>query len=259
MAHENMAVRPGRSAIGNVIHIVVHRGATAQKRNSMTSFDPTWFGYGALAALLTASFVARVDHVRLGLAIAALLALPVAILGWNGGGYTLLILAILIVNLGLIARLWLSRRNVRFSGEEQQLRSRHFDGLDVVAARALIDQGHWISARRGEVLIHENEAAPCLFYLSEGTATVRREGRDVGVLGDGALIGEATVLDGAHATGTVVLTSDSRLWFIPAAALRAYLAVNPGVAGALHDGFARALRGKLASANSRIAERAPIS
>lgn len=225
----------------------------------MASFDPAWFGYGALLVLLAASLVARVDHVRIGLAIAALLALPVAIFGWHGTGYSLLILAILLVNLGLIARLWLNRTKVSFSAEEQALRDRHFDGLGPVAARALIDQGHWISARRGEMLIRENEAAPCLFYLAEGTAAIHRDGQDVGALADGALIGEATVLDGTHATGTVVLTSNSRLWFIPAAGLRAWLAARPDVAAALHEGFARALRGKLASANARIADRPPIS
>ena len=224
----------------------------------MTGFDPALFGYGALVVLLAASLVARVDHVRIGLAIAALLALPVAIFGWHGTGYTLLIVAILLVNLGLIARLWLGGSKVRFSAEEQLLRDRHFERLGPAAARALIDHGHWISARRGEVLIREDEAAPCLFYLAEGAAAVRRDGQDVGAVADGALIGEATVLDGTHATGTVVLTSASRLWFIPAAGLRAYLAAQPEVAAALHEGFARALRGKLASANARIADRPPL-
>src|SRR3546814_1999009 len=69
-------------------------------------------------------------------------------------------------------------------------------------------QGHWISARRGEVLIRENQAAPSLFYLAEGRALIQRDGADVGTLADGALIGEATVLDGAHATGTVTLRSE---------------------------------------------------
>lgn len=225
----------------------------------MANFDPTWFGYGALIVLLAASLVARVDHVRLGLAVAALLALPVAVLGWRGSGYTLLIIAILLVNLGLISRLWLGNAKVAFSAEEQQLRDLHFGSLGPVHARALIDQGNWISAKRGEILVRENEAAPCLFYLAEGTAEIRRDGADVGALADGALIGEATVLDGAHATGTVVLTSNARLWFVPAAGLRTYLAANPGVAGALHEGFARALRGKLASANTRIADMAPIA
>lgn len=225
----------------------------------MANFDPAWFGYGALIVLLAASLVARVDHVRLGLAIAALLALPVAILGWSGSGYTLLILAILLVNLGLIARLWLGKAKVSFSDEERELRERHFGRLSPQSARALIDQGNWISARRGEVLIRENEAAPCLFYLSDGTAAIRRDGADVGTLGPGELIGEATVLDGAHATGTVVLGSNARLWFIPAAGLRTWLEAHPDVAGTLHEGFARALRGKLASANTRIAEMAPIA
>lgn len=225
----------------------------------MANFDPAWFGYGALVALLVASLVARVNHVRLGLAVAALLALPVALYGWRGTLFTLLILAILLVNLGLIARLWLQGSQVRFSREEQELRDLHFQGLSPATARTLIDEGFWISAKRGEVLIRENEAAPCLFYLAEGRAAIRRDGADVGSLADGALIGEATVLDGAHATGTVVLTSNARLWFIPAAGLRAYLGTHPDVAGALHEGFARALRGKLASANGRIAGAASLS
>ena len=104
-----------------------------------------------------------------------------------------------------------------------------------------------------------SQAAPSLFYLSEGQAAIVRNGIEIGKLADGALIGEATVLDGANATGTVTLASNARLWFVPAAALRAYLAANPGIAGALHEGFARALRGKLASANTRIAERPTIS
>lgn len=225
----------------------------------MANFDPTWFGYGALVVLLAASLVARIDHVRFGLAVAALLALPVAILGWRGGGFTLLILAILLVNLGLIARLWLGNAKVSFSSEEQELRQRHFARLAPADARALIDQGHWISAKRGEVLIRENQAAPSLFFLAEGAALIQRDGADVGLLDDGALIGEATVMDGSHATGTVTLSTNARLWFVPAAALRAYLAANPAIAGALHEGFARALRGKLASANARIADRAPVS
>src|SRR3546814_16121617 len=95
----------------------------------------------------------------------------------------------------------------------------------------LIDQGHWISARRGEVLIRENQAAPSLFYLAEGRALIQRDGADVGTLADGALIGEATVLDGAHATGTVTLTANARRGFVPAAALRTDLRSGEGRVG----------------------------
>lgn len=221
----------------------------------MTSFESAWFIYGALLLLLATSFVVRIDYVRIGLAAAALVAVPLVLIREPDLGYGTLVLAILVVNLGILARLWLRQQQVRFSVEEEALRREHFGGLNAIAARGLIDQGHWISAKRGEVLIRENQAAPSLFYLAEGQATIRRDGADVGRLSDGALIGEATVLDGTHATGTVVLAGNARLWFVPAAALRAYLAANPGIASALHEGFARALRGKLASANTRIADR----
>ena len=225
----------------------------------MASFDSAWFLYATLLLLLATSFVVRIDYARIGLAAAALVALPLTLFRGSDFGYSLLVLAILVVNLGILARLWLRGTNIRFSAEEEELRRQHFSGLNAAVARDLIDQGHWISAKRGEILIRENQAAPSLFYLAEGQAGILRDGVEVGKLSDGALIGEATVLDGAQATGTVQLASNARLWFVPAAALRAYLAANPGVAGALHEGFARALRGKLASANTRIADPPPLS
>ncbi|GAO77316.1 MULTISPECIES: cyclic nucleotide-binding domain-containing protein [unclassified Sphingopyxis] len=225
----------------------------------MANFESAWFVYGVLLLLLATSLVVRIEYARIGLAAAALVALPLTLFRGGDVGYGLLVLAILAINIGILARLWLGGANIRFTAEEEELRRQHFPGLGAMVARDLIDQGNWISARRGEVLIRENQAAPSLFYLAEGKATILRDGVEIGKLSDGALIGEATVLDGTHATGTVLLGTNARLWFVPAAALRAYLAANPGIAGALHEGFARALRGKLASANTRIADRPSIS
>ncbi|MGB7409523.1 MAG: cyclic nucleotide-binding domain-containing protein [Sphingopyxis granuli] len=224
----------------------------------MAHFDSAWFGYAALLLLLATGFAVRIDHVRIGIALAALLALPMALFGRGLAGAALLLALLALVNLGLGLRGWIRDTRIAFSPEEQQLRQLHFGGLGPVEARRLIDQGHWISARRGEVLIRENEAVPSLFYLAEGEAAIQRDGADVGLLSDGALIGEATVLDGANATGTVTLATRARLWFVPAEALRSYLAANPGIAAALHEGFARALRGKLASANIRLADWTPL-
>lgn len=224
----------------------------------MANFDPAWLGYAALFILLAVSFAVRPEVVRAGLALAALLALPPALLSTHGMIAGLALIAILLANVAFGWRDWLRDSMIRFSPEEQLLRSQHFDRLSPAEARRLIDQGHWISARRGEILIRENQATPSLFYIARGTATVLRDGNDVGVVSDGALVGEATVLDGSNATGTVALSTDTRLWFVPAAVLRAYLAANPAIASALHEGFARALRGKLTSANARIAERAPL-
>jgi len=225
----------------------------------MANFDPAWFGYGALLLVLATSFASNLLHVRIGLALAALVALPVVLFHAPGAGYILLVALILLANTGQLARSWFGDTQIRFSPEEQELRRLHFEGLGSSNARRLIDQGHWISAKRGEVLIREDQAAPSLFYLADGAVVIRRDGIDVGSLAGGALIGEATVLDGAHATGTVILSSNARLWFVPAASLRSFLGANPDIAAALHEGFARALRGKLASANARIADLPPIA
>lgn len=222
-------------------------------------FDPIWLGYGALLSLLAASLATRMDAMRLGLAVAAGLALAAAVLAGRDIGLVLLLGIIFAINAALLARLWLRDAAVRFTPEEQALRRLHFDTLSQAEARRLIDQGHWVSARRGEVLIREDQAVPSLFYLARGAAAIHREGVEVGLLSDGALIGEATVIDGSNATGTVSLKEDTRLWFVPAAALRTYLTANPDIAAALHEGFARALRGKLASANTRLSEKAPLS
>ncbi len=217
----------------------------------MANFEFAWFVYGALLLLLATSFVVRIDYVRIGLAAAALVAVPLVLFREPDVGYGMLVLAILVVNLGILrgcgcaSDRFAFRRRRRRCGASISARSTQWQ------ARGLIDQGHWISAKRGEILIRENQAAPSLFYLAEGQATIQRDGAEVGKLSDGALIGEATVLDGTHATGTVLLGSNARLWFVPAAALRRDLAANPAIASTLHEGFARALRGKLASANTR--------
>lgn len=209
--------------------------------------------------LLATAFARQIRHVRFGFAAAAALALPTAFFASPSPVYVVIVAAILLVNLGLLVQELLGDKKIHFSAEEQELRRLHFVGLGPSAARRLIDQGHWISARRGEVLICENQAASSLFYLAEGEATVQREGVDVGIVSGGALIGEATVLDGGQATGTVMLAGNARLWFVPAEALRSYLAANPAIAASLHQGFARALRGKLANANARIADRPPLT
>src|SRR3546814_19793559 len=87
-----------------------------------------------------------------------------------------LLVAILILNLVLAARVWYRDAGIRFTAEELALRSLHFDGLSAASARRLIDQGHWISARRGEVLIRENQEAPSIFYLEIGRASCRERG-----------------------------------------------------------------------------------
>src|SRR3546814_19921609 len=90
--------------------------------------------------LLATSFVVRIDYARVGLAAAAFVALPLTLFRESDLIYSLLVLAILAVNIGILARLWLRGTKVRFSAEEEALRGEHFAGLGAAAARDLIDQ-----------------------------------------------------------------------------------------------------------------------
>lgn len=222
------------------------------------NFDMAWVCYAALFLLLIASLSSRPMVLRGGICLIVFVGMLASIHGIKHLALPAILLVILMVNLFQIFRVLIQNAKVRFSAEDQVLRETHFSTLSPSDARRLIDQGYWISARRGETLIRENNAAPSLFYLASGTAIIRRNTSDVGQVNGGELIGEATVLDGSDATGTVLLSTDARLWFVPAQALRNYLAANPGIAVALHEGFARALRGKLASANTRIATNNPL-
>lgn len=219
----------------------------------VSDFDPAWLGYAGLLLLLAASLATHPMALRIGLGLAAVAGLLLSLLIVGGVGFAMLFALLLLANLWRIANLAYHEANVAFSAEEQALRDQHFGTMSAQAARRLIDQGHWIGAKRGEVLIREDQAVPSLFYLASGSADIRRGTEVVGSVSDGALIGEATVLDGDSATGTVQLATNIRLWFVPAQALRGYLAANPDIAASLHEGFARALRGKLASANTRLA------
>lgn len=220
---------------------------------TVPDFDPAWLGYAGVLLVFAASLSTRPDALRIGVGIASLLGITAVLLSGQDAAFAALFGLVLAANLVQLARHAYREAHTAFSDEEQRLRSQYFGTMAAPAARRLIDQGHWIAAKRGEVLIREHQAAPSLFYLADGSAEIRRDGVVVGLVSGGELIGEATVLDGDNATGTVELATSARLWFVPAPVLRGYLAANPAIAASLHEGFARALRGKLASANTRLA------
>src|SRR3546814_12914058 len=94
---------------------------------ALANFDSVCFLYGAWLFLLGMSFVVRIDYARVGLAAAAFVALPLTLFRESDLIYSLLVLAILAVNIGILARLWLRGTKVRFSAEEEALRGEHFE------------------------------------------------------------------------------------------------------------------------------------
>lgn len=213
----------------------------------------SWMIAGGIVLIVAFAMPDRL-RMRLGGLAASILGLIGAIeaRAWVGAGVAGALLLVCAVPIALRA---LRRGLVRFTDDEGGLRTGHLADLDAPAARQLIDQGHWLTARQGEYLTREGESVQSLFYLAAGEAQVLRDGAPVGRIGPGELIGEAGVLDDAPATATVVLSRDSRLWFMLAPALRGYAAIHPPVGLALRRSFASALRSKLDESNRALAAR----
>lgn len=140
-------------------------------------------------------------------------------------------------------------RTARFERHEQPLRRGPFAGMNRAKARTLIDQGLWIDASKGDVLTREGEPVTHLHWIADGTAEVLVDDSATGGCGPGALVGEATIFSEDPATGTVRLTSASKLWSIEADTLRAYAEAHPDVRQILDHGFTRSLAEKLDAMN----------
>lgn len=215
--------------------------------------DGAWLGHVGILSLIAAVMMEREPHRSVLFAVGALFGIATSVIVIDRPSYALLFSLLLVAMLLRAAFRAVKRADVNFSPDDMLLRNSYFSGLDAEVARRLIDEGIWIQASRGDVLIHQAQAAPCLFFIAAGAAEVSRDGVAVGQCTVGDLVGEATVVDGGSATGTVRLLTNARLWFVPADRLRAFLAAHPSARAVLQDGFAQALRSKLDDANTRAA------
>ena len=216
--------------------------------------DGAWLGHVGILLLIAAVMASREPVRSILFGLGALFGVATSIFVIDRPSYALLFSLLVVAMLLKTALGALNRADVRFTADDAALRQAHFGGLEPVTARRLIDEGHWIEASRGDVLIHQAQAAPCLFFIAAGAAEVVRDDVNVGQCTAGDLVGEATVVDGGGATATVRLITNARLWFVPAERLRAFLEANPAARAVLQDGFAQALRSKLGDANARAAQ-----
>jgi len=91
-------------------------------------------------------------------------------------------------------------------------------------------------------LIEEGEEGDALFVIIDGSATVRRGGRDVALVGPGAYFGELALLDGEPRSATVVATDQVTVAVLGARMFLTLLREFPEMAFALFAGLARDLR-----------------
>lgn len=215
--------------------------------------EGAWLGHLAFLILALALIAPPMPWMRVGIVLSALAGLGFAIGFARDLGLAFWFFVLLVIGASMLARYLMAERNSRFSSEEEALRSSFMGEMSRAGARHLMDQGNWITGRNGEVLINEGEAISHLFYLHDGAAEISLRGQHVGKVSSGDLIGDATALSGAPATGTVRLTTDSRFWCVSAPKLRQYLDLHPDARTVIERQINTALDRKLRAANAALA------
>jgi Popeye protein conserved region len=100
------------------------------------------------------------------------------------------------INLYQIVRIYLERRPVTLSDDEQTLYDLAFRSLRPREFVSLVLIGEWRTAAAGDKVLMEGQAVSSISVAISGTVRVHREGRDVGVIDPGHLIGTALALTG---------------------------------------------------------------
>lgn len=131
------------------------------------------------------------------------------------------------LNLYQIARIYLERRPVTLSADEQALYDMAFRCIRPREFVSLALLGEWKSAAPGDRVLTEGEAVSRLCIAISGAVRVRSAGRDLGAIEPGHLIGTALALTGDPSPVEGSFTGPGRYMVWPLDALRRFLDRRP--------------------------------
>jgi Popeye protein conserved region len=149
------------------------------------------------------------------------------------------------INLYQIVRLYLERRPIVLSHDEQKLYDLGFRSLRPREFVSLSLVGEWKSAQAGERVVSEGEPVSSVCIPITGSADVRKQGERIGALRPGHIIGTALALTGDPSPVEVTFTEPARYmrWSLPS--LRSFTDKRPELRVTLQGLVNRDLAGKL--------------
>ena len=149
-----------------------------------------------------------------------------------------------------MVRLWLIRRRLHFSADEEAFLADALPGIERADARALLDRAQVLEIEPAVELTEQGEEITHLVYLIEGEAEVRVGGTRVATLGPGQYIGDVTYREPQPASATVLSATRLRTLSFEIDTLRGFLAGHDRIRHALEASAADNLRHKLKAANA---------
>ena len=149
------------------------------------------------------------------------------------------------INLYQIARIYLERRPVVLSRDEQKLYDLGFHALRPREFVSLSLVGEWKSADAGERVIAEGEPVSSLCVPITGRADVHSQGERIGALRPGHIMGAALALSGEPSPVEVTFTEPARYMRWSLSSLRHFLDTRPDLRVTLQGLVNRDLAEKL--------------
>jgi CRP-like cAMP-binding protein len=210
------------------------------------AFNPNYFIHAANLLLVVAYSVRDIMWLRLFAVASSLIALPYFVLqptpqwaplAWSIGFAGL--------NAFQSWRLYLERRPVRLTPDEEEVRRLAFAQLPPRKVLRLVSLGSWTTAAPGERLIEHGTPAGGIALVVRGTVRVSKDGRVLGELGAGDIVGSALVLSGAPAEVDAETVEPVRALRWEVATLQRYLEADPEARIAFQHRLAHDLASKL--------------
>jgi hypothetical protein len=214
----------------------------------MESFNPNYFLHAANVLLLVAYSVRDILWLRLFAVTASLISIPYFLLQpaplWVPIGWSSVFAAI---NLLQSWRLFIERRPVKLTSEEEQARRLFFGDLPPRKVLQVLSIGSWTTAELGEQLLERGKCPTVASLIVRGRVRVTKDGALLGNLVEGDIVGSALLLTGTSADVDAVVEEPSRVLRWDVETLERYLVANPEVRIVLQRHLARDLARKFVS------------
>jgi hypothetical protein len=212
------------------------------------SFNPNYFLHTANILLLVAYSVRDILWLRLFAVASAIIAIPYFVLQpaplWVPIGWSALFASI---NLFQSCRIFLERRPVKLTPDEEMIRRLGFEDLPPRKLLQLLSVGMWTNVPAGERIVERDKRPENVLLIVQGTVRIARNGRALGELVAGHLAGSTLLFSGVPADVDAVASEPVRAFSWQIETLERYLAANPDVRIVVQRHLARDLAGKLVS------------
>ena len=149
------------------------------------------------------------------------------------------------INLYQISRIYLERRPVVLSQEEQKLYNMGFQSLRPREFVSLVLAGEWKNAATGDQVLTEGKPVSSICVAVSGTVQFRKQGKDLVSLKPGHLIGTALALAGDPSPVDATFAESARYMCWPLHNIRSFLDRRPELRVNLQGLVNRDLAGKL--------------